>query len=142
MAPRAPDVRPRITPGASPSKGKSDNVMTQDVPPVSKLRTFLLCYDKGQTEGLTQGLAAIMIPSEAKEAWRVRLSTALSVEHWAVFGDAFAVVEVASGLFQEPVTDAAVDLRQGQATAVGPWGGNPHGVARAGSPLACAPTPG
>ena len=56
--------------------------------------------------------------------------------------DAFAVVEIASGLFQEPVTDAAVDLRQGQATAVGTRGKNPHGVARAGSPLASAPTPG
>src|SRR5262249_35289193 len=31
------------------------------------------------------------------------LSTALSVEHWAALGDAFAVVELSSGLFEEPV---------------------------------------
>jgi hypothetical protein len=38
------------------------------------------------------------------------VSTALSVEHWASFGDAFALIEFAPGLLQEPVTDASMDL--------------------------------
>src|SRR5262249_7123578 len=49
-------------------------------------------------------------------------NTALSVESWAVLCDALAVIPFASCLIEEPVTDAAMDLRQGQATAVGPRG--------------------
>src|SRR5262249_32766610 len=38
------------------------------------------------------------------------VSTALSVEHGTTFSDAFPVIEFVPGLFEEPVTDAAMDL--------------------------------
>jgi hypothetical protein len=38
------------------------------------------------------------------------VSTALSVEHGTTFSDAFTVIEFAAGLFEEPVTDVAMDL--------------------------------
>src|ERR1051326_6559278 len=49
-------------------------------------------------------------------------STALSLQHGAKICDAFSVILFASGLLQEPVTDAAMHFRQWQAPTVGPTG--------------------
>src|SRR5579862_7468791 len=78
----------------------------------------------------------------------LRVSTALSVAHWAEASDALSIIQVvlpvspfAACLLQEPVTDAAMHLRQRHAPAVGPRGKKPHGDVPAGSPLAAVATP-
>jgi hypothetical protein len=90
---------------------------------------------KAEGEAFGKGPARGTLPNQ------MPVSTALSVEHGATFGDAVVVVLFVSGLFEEPVTDASVDLRQRQAPAVGPRGKNPRGAAPAGSPLASASIP-
>ena len=61
--------------------------------------------------------------------------------YWHLPGDAFSVIPFASGLLQEPVTDAAMHFRQGQAPTVGPRGKKAGAYARAGELAACAATP-
>ena len=69
------------------------------------------------------------------------VNTALSVKHWAEKTDAFTIIPFAACLLQEPVTDAAMYLRQGHASAVGPRGKKPGGDVPAGLPVASAATP-
>ena len=59
-------------------------------------------------------------------------NTALSVQHWTAKSDTFTIIQFAACLLQEPVTDAAMDFRQGHAPAVGPRGKKPRGGAPAG----------
>jgi hypothetical protein len=68
-------------------------------------------------------------------------NTALSLEHWTEKCDAVTLIQFASCLLQEPVTDAAMHFRQRHTPAVGPRGKKARGDVPAGSPLAAAATP-